>query len=979
MNTSLIRAFLFDLDGVVVFTDRYHEMGWRAVAVEEGWNFPPEVAHSLRGVSRMESLDRILAHNKIEKSAKEKEALAARKNAIYLDGIASIGAWDMVPGVMEFLERVRGAGVRTALCSSSKNAGAVLETLGIGSLFDTVVTGADIRLSKPDPEIFLMAADRLGIPPFHCMVFEDAVSGIEAALAAGMKCVGVGAPEHLPNASEVMPDFLQTDLTSLLETGRLHRPEAEPWGISQTALRERRCHYWESIFALSNGRIGVRGALEETCWPGHTYPATFVNGVFGRKPYEHLWKLPGFADGLELMLNVAVWTGVDLEVDGIRIAPDAAGISEHRRHLDCGRGLLVREFVWAPGGVAKVRVRTTRLVSMTRLHCAALSYAVEALADCSVKLNTSTVVPSGHWHLPGEPLLVGEIAEADKCDTFVIRPADGPHAVALAASTRFEGAGSREKVAEDRAVRHIAIAALRVGERLRLEKNVAIVSTLDVDNNSLAGEASRLAAADAAAGYAALAGEQEFWWRTWWPSHDILIEGNPADQQAIRLNLFQLRQSFPCHPRLSIGANFLTGDKYCGHVFWDTEMYIAPSALYSDPGIVRHLLDYRYHLLDKARKRAREVGNKGALFAWNSIGGDECATVFEASTAEYHLVSAVAWAIRRYTVQTGDSGWLWERGAEILFETARFLGDLGGYVPLRDGKFCINAVCGPDEYACGVNNNCYTNVMAGWHLRYASEVFDRMEIESPQLFQSLCLRCGFTLGERDAWERAAAAMYIPFREDLGIHAQDDGFLSLEPVDMSRIPMHTDIREKLHPLALWRTQVCKQADTVLMLFLHGDRFTREVKEADYNFYEPRTNHGSSLSACIHSIIAAELGRMDEAYRFFHLSACMDISDFKGNVAGGLHSACMGGTWMAVVNGFGGMRDYDRGLEFSPRLPTAWKLCGFRIFWRGRGIEVTMFQDKTRYVLTAGDEVEFLHHGRPVRLSRDGQPEATLPCD
>jgi len=976
MNPLLIRAFLFDLDGVVVFTDRYHEMSWRIIAESEGWDLPAKVAHSLRGVSRMESLELILKHNGLEKSDEEKERLAAWKNDIYVKSIGAICSEDTLPGVVDFIRQAREAGIQIALCSASKNAITVLDALGITGLFDTVVTGSDVQRSKPDPEIFLLAARRLGIPAFHCMVFEDAVSGVEAATRAKMKCVGVGLAEALPNAEEVLPDFSSVDLLSLLETGRLHRPEAEPWGISQTAIRQRRCNYWESIFALSNGRIGVRGSLEETAWPSHEYPATFVNGVFGRKPYEHLWKLPGFSEGLELMLNIGNWTSVDLEVDGVRFHPETGSLAKHRRRLDFERGHLVREFEWTPAGSPKVRVRTRRLVSMVRQHCAALSYEVEALEDCEVRLIASTTIPKGHWHLPGEPISATEIVESGDKDGFLLQPADGPHSVAIASVTRFAGAGRQERSEDEHSVRREIVLNLRAGERCCLEKNVAILSTVDRELEGMLEEVLQLAEVDEAVGFDGLEQEQADWWRAWWELRDIRIEGKAADQQAIRFNLFQLRQSFPEHSQLSIGANFLTGDKYCGHVFWDTEMYISPPALYSEPAIVRPLLDYRYHLLDKARKRAREVGNKGALYAWNSISGEECATVFEASTAEYHLVSAVAWAIRRYVEQTGDDAWLWAHGAEILFETARFLEDLGGYVPLRDGQFCINAVCGPDEYACGVNNNCYTNVMAQWHLRYAASVFDRMKAAVPEAFAALCERCGFAEAERDGWQRAGDAMYIPFREDLGIHAQDDGFLNLEPVDISRIPMHTDIREKMHPLKLWRTQVCKQADTVLMLFVHGDQFTREVKEADYNFYEPRTNHGSSLSACIHTIVAAELGRMEEAYQFFHLSACMDINDFKSNVAGGLHSACMGGTWMAVVNGFGGMRDYDRGLEFSPRLPSAWKSCAFRVFWRGAEIEVEMHPEHTRYTLLGGEEVKFLHHGGEVHLVKDTHSTETL---
>lgn len=975
MNPLLIRAFLFDLDGVVVFTDRHHEKGWQTLAESEGWDFPQKLAHSLRGVSRMESIDLILSHNNINKTAEEKEALAARKNAFYVDAISKINLADVIPGVLDFIKGARAAGIKIGLCSASKNAKKVLEALSIDTLFDTVVTGADIQHSKPDPEIFLLGASRLGIPPFHCMVFEDAVSGVEAALRAGMKCVGVGSAEKLPNASEVLPDFLHADLDSLLETGRLHRPEAEPWSISQTTLRERRSNYWESIFALSNGIIGVRGSLEESSWPDHTYPATFVNGVFGRKPYEHLWKLPGFAEGLEMMLNIAEWTRIDLEVDGIRFASDSMGITKHRRWLDFKTGCLMREFEWDPSGdIAKVRVCTKRLVSMVRRHCGALSYEVEALANCEVRLIASTIIPSGHWHLPAEPIVVREIGLHKECDTLLLQPEDGPHSVALSAFTRVDGALLKRHT-EARAINHEATTCLSAGKRLLLEKNVAILSSIDRSLDGILVDAASLASHDATQGFSVIEKEHANWWQTWWQTHDILIEGNLSDQQATRFNLFQLRQSFPCHPKLSIGANFLTGDKYCGHVFWDTEMYISPPALYSDPEIVRPLLDYRYSLLDKARERARAVGNRGALFSWNSISGEECATVFEASTAEYHIVTAVAWAIRRYVEQTNDQAWLWKYGAEILFETARFLEDLGGYVPLRDGKFCINAVCGPDEYACGVNNNCYTNVMAQWHLHYASITFTRMKKEAPEDFQELCVRCGFSEEERIGWQRAGDLMYIPFREDLGIHAQDDGFLNLSPVDMSQIPMYTDIREKMHPLKLWRTQVCKQADTVLLLFLHGDQFTKEVKAADYAFYEPRTNHGSSLSACIHAIIAAELDRMDDAYQFFHLSACMDINDFKGNVSGGLHSACMGGTWMAIVNGFAGMRDYDRGLEFSPRLPKSWTKYSFRLRWRDTEILVTITPEHTSYTLCSGTTVDFLHYGTPVRLVY-GEPDTTV---
>lgn len=965
----LVRAFLFDLDGVIVTTDHGHRLGWQTLAREQGWDFPDELANQLRGIARPEALDRILRHNQVQASEAQRAAWAERKNEVFLESIAKITRKDALPGVLEFLAAARKAGVRTALCSASRNAPAVLAALGIGHLFDAVVSGRDVQRSKPDPEGFLLAAQRLGVPPFHCLVFEDAEAGLEAARRAGMKAIGVGPAESLPSAAETISDFRSVDLAALRQTGRQERIPTEPWRISQTSFQPVRAHFWESLFALSNGRLGVRGSLEEAPWPGREYPATFANGVFGRKPYVHLWKLPGFAENLEMMLSLIDWLACFWEVDGERLGPAQAVAGTHRRWLDLQAGTLVREgeFRAASGGV--IRLRSTRMVSMERRHAAVLALTVEAVTPCVVRLVTGVTVPASHWHLPGTPVTVARVESQGDRDMFFLEPADGPQAAAAAVVTRFDAPGAAEPTIrrEERAVWREVKVRLPAQGIVRLEKFLALTSSLLVPREELGARVEAEVRQDAADGAERLFREQADWWVRWWRDGDMAIEGNAADQQALRFNLFHLRQSFPEHPALSIGANFLTGDKYCGHVFWDTEMYIAPMALYTEPALVQPLLTYRHGLLGAARRRARDVGNRGALYSWNSISGEECATVFEASTAEYHLVSAVAWALHRYVQLSGDLDFLWERGAEILFETARFLESLGGYVPTRQGAFCLNAVCGPDEYNCGVNNNTYTNVMAQWHLAHAAEVFDRMQAEAPEKFAALTIRLGLTRAERDRWVRASRAMYIPWDRTMGIHPQDDSFLHLAPVDMARIPLHTDIREQFHPLKLWRTQVCKQADTVLMLFVQGHQFSRRVKAADYDFYEPRTNHGSSLSACIHAILAAELGRTEEAYGYFRLSARMDLDDCKNNAAGGLHAACMGGTWMAMVHGFGGMRDYPDGLHFAPSLPKAWTGLRFRMVYQGTKLECTIGPGTTRFQWLGGPALQFWVGKKRVTLS------------
>jgi len=309
-------------------------------------------------------------------------------------------------------------------------------------------------------------------------------------------------------------------------------------------------------------------------------------------------------------------------------------------------------------------------------------------------------------------------------------------------------------------------------------------------------------------------------------------------------------------------------------------------------------------------------------------------------------------------------------GAEIIFETARFLRDRGAFSEYKGG-FVLNAVCGPNEYGCGVDNNAYTNYMMQWHFETAARVFEEMNRAVPAQLSSLCLRIGLTAEEAADWKKTAAQVYLPWDEKLGIVPQDDAFLGHDPVDMAKIPMHTDIRTLVHPLDLWRMQLIKQADTVLLMYLHRDKFDDETVRRCYEYYEPKTNHGSSLSACMHAIIAADIGKLEDAYHFFRESALMDINDLKSNTGGGVHSACLGGTWMAIVNGFGGMRDEKNALKFRPQLPEKWKQLSFQVVWHGTRIGVEMKPDAVTYRNLGGPAVKFMHGTEAVSLNNGEQ--------
>jgi len=976
MNRHHIKAVLFDLDGVLVFTDRFHEAGWRRLAEDEGWKFSPDLAHSLRGVSRMEALDVILERNGVTgANPEQKEAWADRKNAYYKESVAGIGAGDVLPGSLEFVRALRAQGVRIALCSASKNAPDVLRLLGIGDLFDTVVCGFDITRSKPDPQVFSMAAERLGIPAFHCLVFEDAPSGVEAAKRAGMKCVGVGDAKGLPDAPSVISHYNEIDIEALLDSGRPFRPEPHGWNLVEGPFRPTRSLYWESMFAVTNGVLGVCGNLEEGYEGSVSYPATLLNGLVGYIPYSYMWAFPGYPPRGHCVLNVCEWTHVSLTVDGTRFSLALDGIKSHRRWLNMHEGVLHREIEWTTPKGVNITIRTRRMASMERRHTALMTYEVSADAPCAIVIESLTDFSpkSRHFGKPGMDckklkvsgdLLLAESESNTSGQKVAIGIRHRAMLGALPAATELSLDGSTGTARVE--------GAFKAAGRIAFEKTAVIFCDLESPDPRTARDAEL---ADLPDGKTLLAGQAEFW-KKYWAIADVEIEGDPLDQLGVRLSLFHNRQSNPEDGFRSVGANGQTGDNYGGHVFWDTEQYILPPMLYTEPQSVRGLLEYRYRILDKAREQARLMQGTGAEYSWNSITGEECGHVFEAAQGQVHLQSDVAWAIDRYVEATGDREFLHDMGAEIVFETARYLKDRGAFSQHKGGQFVLNAVCGPNEYSCGVDNNAYTNYMAKWHFQYAVDVFEKMKAGAPAKLAALAGKLALEPGEVVGWREASEKMYLPWDEATGVVPQDDNFLGRDPVDMAKVPLHTDVRSLVHPLVLWKNQWIKQADAVLLMFMQRHQFDAETVCRTYEFHEPKTNHGSSLSASVHSIVAADIGKLEDAYHFFRESALMDINDLKSNTGGGVHSACLGGTWMAVVNGFGGMRDDPDGLRFRPQLPSRWTRLAFQIVWRGTHLGIEIVRDVVKYRHLDGPEIIFRHGDQTVSLAEKEAKEFAL---
>ena len=488
-------------------------------------------------------------------------------------------------------------------------------------------------------------------------------------------------------------------------------------------------------------------------------------------------------------------------------------------------------------------------------------------------------------------------------------------------------------------------------------------------------------------GFQELLASQEQYMDDFWRRSDVRIRDIKEErvkrstveiQQAIRFNLFHILQASARADDSGVPAKGLTGEAYEGHYFWDTEIYLMPFLAYTSPRIARNLLTFRYRMLAKARARAKVLGHRGAMFPWRTINGEEASAYYAAGTAQYHINADIMYALRKYVQATGDEQFLRDYGAEMLVETARLWLDLGFYSDAKQGKFCINSVTGPDEYKTVVNNNAYTNLMARENLRYAAQTVKSLRAREPDAYAALVHKTGLQPGEVEDWERAAERMYVPYDEKLKIIPQDDSFLDREPWDFeSTPPDHYPLLLFYHPLDIYRKQVIKQADVVLAMFLLGDTFSLEAKKRNFEFYDTLTTGDSSLSSSVEAIIAGQIGDIDKAIRYGMAALLMDLADVGGNVKDGCHIASMGGAWMMLTYGLGGMRDDNGTLSFWPRrAPEENAILRFQITYRGQRLEVEISLEQVRYTLREGEGLEIHHETEKVLLTKE-HPLAARP--
>jgi alpha,alpha-trehalose phosphorylase len=752
----------------------------------------------------------------------------------------------------------------------------------------------------------------------------------------------------------------------------------DPWQVREVGLDPQLLAQSESLFALSNGHIGVRGNLDEGDPAG--LPGSYLNSFYEVRPLPYAEAGYGFPETGQTLLNVTNGKLIRLLVDDEPFDLRYGRIVSHERILDLRSGLLCRTVEWAAPSGQRIRLRTTRLVSFAQRAMMAIRYEVEALeSDARVVVQSELVANEQLPAQSGDPRVAALLEhplsavehEGHQCRALLLHRT-GASRLHIAAGMDHEidaehGFGHELAVHPDWArlsVNH----HLQPGERLCLTKYVAYGWSSQRSVPALRDQVTAALIAAKHTGWQGLVDAQRTALDTFWDGADVEIDGAPAVQQAVRFALFHTFQAGIRAERRAIPAKGLTGSGYDGHAFWDTECFVLPVLTATVPHAAADALRWRAATLELARERAQTLHLRGAAFPWRTIRGQECSGYWPAGTAAFHVNADIAVAADRYVQWTGDGAFDREVALPLLVETARLWMSLGYHGD--DGQFHLDGITGPDEYSAIANDNVFTNLMAGRNLSAAADCADRWPAQSAEL--------EVTAHEMAAWRRAADAMAVPFDEQRQVHQQDAGFTERAVWDFE-----ASAREDGYPLLLhapyfdlYRKQVVKQADLMLAMHWCGEAFTAEQKARAFAYYEPLTVRDSSLSACTQAVLAAEVGQRELAADYLAEAALMDLHDLQHNTRNGLHIASLAGTWLAVVAGFGGMRDSGGRLSFRPQLPPGWQRLCFSVRWRGARLRVSVDERTVRYELgaDAAAPVRIRHAERDLDLV----PGAVTEC-
>lgn len=750
----------------------------------------------------------------------------------------------------------------------------------------------------------------------------------------------------------------------------------EPWCLTESHLDLGLLAQSESVFALSNGHIGMRGNLDEG--EPHGLPGTYLNSLFELRPLPYAEAGYGYPDTGQSVINVTNGKIIRLLVNDEPFDIRYGTVQSHTRTLDLRAGTLTRKVTWTSPAGHTVEVESVRLVSLTQRAMAAIRYRVKPVDDKLRLVVMSEIVANEEIPVASSDPRAAAILERPLVgEEHYAVDGDNPRAV-LVHGTRSSklrlAAGMTHNVygparmatsteSFDDMGRLLVAAEVAPDEELCLEKFIGYGWSAQRSRPALIDQVAGAMAAAKLVGWDGMVAEQRQFLDEFWEGADVEVDGDVEVQQAVRFGLFHILQAAARTENRPIPAKGLTGTGYDGHIFWDTETFVLPVLTYTWPSAAADALRWRFLTMDLAKDHAAELGLDGAAFPWRTIRGQECSGYWPAGTAAFHINADIAAAVVSYLDATQDRDFEREIGLPLLVETARLWRSLGQHD--AHGEFRIDGVTGPDEYSAVKDNNLYTNLMAQHNLAAAADLAEKLHQEAREL--------DVTTEETASWRDAAHDMYIPYDERLQVHPQHDGFTSYARWDFKETPEdHYPLLLHYPYFQLYRKQVVKQADVVLAMQLRPDAFTPEQKRRNFDYYEGITVRDSSLSPCTQAVMAAEVGHLDLAYDYLAEAAFMDLEDREHNTKDGLHIASLAGAWTALVSGFGGMRVTNGQLCFAPKLPPGIIGLSFRMRYRDRIILVAIHGHGATYSLLAGDPLEISHHGDPLTI---GEKEVT----
>ncbi len=730
--------------------------------------------------------------------------------------------------------------------------------------------------------------------------------------------------------------------------------EVDPWKIIEQGFHADKSQVSESLFSLANEHQGARGFFDEG-YSGESLVGVYLNGIYEQR-FTEAMSYKGISNRLCFMVNTVNWLHTRIEVDGERLDLARSKFFEFRRELDFCTGELRREFVWETASGKRLRLVFLRLLSMETKELACQQIRLTPLnfsgkvtltmgLDFSVLHRTAG---QNFWDCPrkGAGAILG-VSQRVGHRLFAGMKVHAEAEQAPIETEQFVGVRLEVDLAE--------------GREAVISKAVIVHSGRDPQQAlETAWEQGMSQLQTSTMTYDEVYKNNLAYWKNFWERSDITIDGDADTQQGIRFCIFQMQQTYRgAIDGANIGAKGLTGEAYNGNAFWDTETYCLPFYLFSDPSAAKSLIDFRYKTLPQALERAKDLDCAGACYPVATIDGTESCTLWQHASLQFQPTTAVAYAIAHYVNVTGDTSFLKTEGAEMLIQICRFLASRGQWS--QTGKFGYYAVMGPDEFQMMVNNNAYTNYMAKRSFEFAVQVLDGTDPK----------KLGTSRAELETWQHMAEEMFIPYDARTGLYEQHEGFFNLPHIDVDAIPVGDfPLYHHWSYDRIYRNDMVKQPDVLMFMFLYNGSFSMAQKQANYDYYEPRCIHESSLSPSVHSILASELGRHEEAFDFFRFATRIDLDNYNRNTSEGIHTTSIAAAWMNIVYGFGGMRSDGDLLSFKPSIPAHWNGYSFQVFYRGSVLRVEVSQSEAIMRVTEGGPVTVKIGGQTKNVGREG---------